>query len=186
MTVWTFGSAGRLSMVDLEVDLQWENLDEAFADLEQECTEIVRGLTIQSWNFVLSETPQWFGRMAASWSYSLDFPVYADRSDQVPSDDGEGGEDILRKGHPAAISIANAASVLPMTSFALGDAVWFANGVDHGEGPYASIAEDGYKLRPVNRPGQMVRRALDRVQARFGDDISPAQASILKSIKAGG
>lgn len=182
-----FGFAGRRSMADLPITLKWENLDEAFDELEEDLRQVARGITLQAWSFVLRETPQSYGRMAASWSYSLGVPAYTDRSEMVtPNVPVDGPEPPLhRKGDAEAIAIANQYNSGPPQAFQLGDIVWFANGVEHGEGPYAGIVEDGYRLRPVNRPGQMVRRALDQISARYGEDVTHRQALALKKLKMG-
>lgn len=193
------GSVGQFSMSDVQINLQvdWENLDDAFGDLERECSEIVRGLSIEAWNFTLQQTPQFEGRLVASWSYSLNQPHYVDRSraaelitktaDQFLTDDDEG--DVFsgrRKGDPEAIAIANLGSEGKEMPFALGMSIFFANGVDHGEGPYAADIERGAAhLRPVNQPGRMAERAFDRLAARYGSGVSARKADELKSMRIG-
>lgn len=184
-------------MADVAVDLEWENLDEAFAELERDLTAVARGITIEAWNLVLKQTPQFYGRAAASWTYSINEPVFMDRSRLVePSsntghyrtDPDEGDVFTGRsKGDPEAIGIANLGSMGNETSFRLGDTIYFANGVDHGEGPYAADLESvSIFLRSVNQPGRMVSRAFDKVSIRYQNGTSNAQAAVLKQLKIGG
>ena len=168
------------------------SIDAAFAELEAECTEIVRGLTVRTWNSILSRTPQFLGRMTASWTYSLNSPQFVDRSSTIPAPSPEKNGFInyenfsgLWRGHPTAMAIANAASSGRDSQFKLGDTVWFSNGVNHGEGEYAGAVESGeVKLRSVNLPGEPVRRTLDFIGV-FYEHISPNKASTLKATHLG-
>lgn len=182
----------------LNVDFKWEgdSLDRAFAELEKECEQIVRGLTVELWRGVLSKTPQMFGRMAASWTYSLNEPHYVDRSRQVPDPEGQKQSALaysnfgefkgLWRGHPVAIAIANAANAGKDAAFRLGDTVWFANGVDHGEGPYSEAVESGeIRLRKLNRPGQPVARTLDRAHSMYSEGVSAHGGARLKLLRLG-
>ncbi len=173
---------------------QWVGLDAAFAELEAECAEITRGLTVKLWQGILERTPQFAGRAVASWTYSLNAPEFIDRSDHVNWQylvdighrDKNGDFNGLRKGHLAAISIANAESAYKDVNFKLGDMVWIANGADHGEGFYAAGLEDGsINLRSVNRPGAPVERTLDMIGAMYSNDISKASGQTLKSYRIG-
>lgn len=171
----------------------WEGLDEAFEALEAECEQIVRGLTVRIWNGILSKTPQYHGRMVASWSYSLNGPEYVDRSEQVefmgPRKIELGNfepSSALYKGHHKAINVANLANTGREMRFKLGDTVYISNGVDHGEGPYSELVENGgVHLRAPNLPGAPVARTLDWVEANFGVDIKPYRAEALKGLKIG-
>jgi hypothetical protein len=156
-------------------------------------TNVVRGLTVRTFNGILSKTPQYLGRMAASWTYSIGAPQYIDRSSQVQPPavkDISGFIDYgeftgLWRGHPLAIALANAASANRDSSFKLGDTVYISNGVNHGEGPYSQDIEDGnITLRSVNRPGAPVARTLDSIGAMYGN-VSPARAATLKSLRIG-
>jgi hypothetical protein len=175
----------------LDVELGWENLDVAFDELEQELTEVARGLTVRAFDSLLSRTPQFLGQMVASWTYSLNTPrfenrwqlAYAAQLERVEERDSFQG---LWKGHPVAISIANAANAGNDAAFKLGDTVWFANGVDHGEGPYSEDVEVGnVQLRAVNLPGEPARRTMDWIGVRFGE-ISADQAQRLRERRLGG
>lgn len=172
-------------MRDLQVELRWvgKSLDRAFEELEAECEDIIRGLTVKVWNSILVRTPQYLGRMAASWSYSLNAPQFYDRSQMVDHDK----EFPVSRGHMEAIHIANDDNVGSDTPFKLGDTVWIANGVDHGEGYYSGDIElNVIKLRSVNLPGAPVSRTLDMIAAKYGEDISPREAGELKTLKIGG
>lgn len=178
----------------LSISAQWNNLDEAFADLEQECTDVVRGLTVFLWNSILTKTPQYFGGMAASWTYTYSASNAKDRSNSVKREAGWregsmfGPPDLKYRGHPVAIAIANAASAGKDSEFKLGRTVYLTNGVNHGEGPYSVTVEnyDAGSLRLYNRPGRPVSRSLDAIQSKFGDDISKRYAQQLRAMKIGG
>lgn len=174
-------------MPDFTVDAF--DLDGAFAALEDELSAVAQGITVVAWNYLLQQTPQFFGRMAASWTYSLNSPEYVDRSEQawtaqIPQLDN-GPFPGLWAGHKTAIGIANAANVGRDRQFQLGDTVYFSNGADHGEGPYSGQVENGeVKLRRVNRPGRPAERTLDMVAQRFGV-VSADRAAQLKTLKIG-
>lgn len=164
----------------------WEGLNEAFAEIEGECTDAVRGISVEVWDGILRKTPQFHGSMAASWTYSLDHPVFENRSEQVLTKLDSGPVQPVYRGHPEALAIANAASLGADRGFTLGRHIWIANGVDHGEGPYSQKIEDGQvMLRKFNQPGRPVGRTLDQIQARYGDDVKPSQAARLKTLKVG-
>lgn len=189
-----------MSSIDISVDI--DGLDEAFDELEQEVAGIIRGISIELWNHILVETPQYYGRLAASWTYSLGTPVYVDRSKTMEFDiphvsiqyvgvdkfTGEEGFFGRRKGDPEAIGIANFASEGREVGFRLGQDIWLANGADHGEGAYSQEIEDAGsgRLRPVNQPGHAVARSIDALSIRYGDDITPLRAEQLQQLRIGG
>lgn len=172
----------------------WTNLDKAFAELEAELTQVARGLTVKVFNGVLLRTPQFHGRMVASWSYSIGSPNYVDRSSYVATEDVQGpradgrqdiGLSIKSRGHQAAISIANAENSYADANFKLGDKVYICNGVDHGEGPYSAAIEKGLiELRAANRPGAPVSRTLDIIANNYYS-ISAKKAQTLKEQRIG-
>jgi hypothetical protein len=181
----------------LEVTMEWEGLDAAFAALEQQCTDIVRGIAIEAWNYVLSQTPQFFGDAVASWTFTTVSPSFVDRSnlvdhadpllDEPDPNDPKGfkyqydPDTIKRKGNSVAIEIANTFSAMAPYTFRLGQEIWFANGR-----PYSQALEDGtINLRSVNRPGHMVSRALDHIQTAYGDQVSPRSVQRLTELKVG-
>lgn len=174
-------------------DIEWVGLDEAFDTLEEECAAVVRGISVRLWSNILQRTPQFYGRMAASWSYTLGAPSYVDRTAQV---EFEGPRKLvagnlqpsqgLYRGHPTAIGVANNASRGNDSGFKLGMTIYIANGVDHGEGGYSQAIENGeVRLRAVNQPGAPVTRSIDSLRANFGDDISARQAARLKELRVG-
>lgn len=172
---------------------EWTGLDEAFAELEHECADIARGLSVRAFNSILSKTPQYLGRMAASWTYSIGAPEYVDRSSLVrpPSVKGPSGFidygefTGLWRGHPFAIAIAGSANAGKDRGLKLGDVVYLSNGVDHGEGEYSQGVEDGtVKLRAENLPGAPVSRTIDYIGVTFAD-ISPVRAKSLKALRIG-
>lgn len=172
----------------------WTGLDVAFAELEAELTNVARGLMVRIWNGILSKTPQYLGRMAASWTFSVSEPQFVDRSalvDPAPEqtsangfiDYGQFGG--LWRGHPAAIAIANSASAGKDRAFKLGDTVFISNGVNHGEGAYSQDVEDGNViLRAQNRPGAPISRTLDWASVYY-NDITPQKAASLKVLTIG-
>ncbi len=176
-------------MPDINLPVRWSadgSFDKAFDELEKELEDVVRGLTVEVWNSILYRTPQFFGRMAASWSYSLDYPAFWDRSNMVAVGDTEEPGAVKSRGHLEAIAVARASSAGIDTRFRLGDEVFIANGVDHGEGPYSGAIEAGdVMLRPINRPGRPVTRTMDFIQSRYGNDsgISANAAIRLKGLK---
>lgn len=182
-------------MPDLTVS--WDNLDDAFGDLEKECTDIVRGLLVQTWTHILARTPQYYGGFAASWTWTYSPSNFKDRSNLLPHGDRPSRTleaifanplDLRRKGDGYAVTIANNASRGKDAEFKLGRMVYFTNGVDHGEGPYSVTVEEypDYRLRPVNRPGRPVARTLDQVQSLYGNDIRRTTAERFKSLRLGG
>ena len=176
------------------MDDHWSGLDAAFAELEAELTDVVRGMTVKIFNGFLSKTPQFMGRMTASWTYSLNVPEYVDRSSLVDPEAEKlashrftnlGTFKGLYRGHPLAIEIANAANVGKDNGFKLGQTVYLSNGVDHGEGPYAQDIEDGnIILRAENRPGAPVARTLDWASVAY-KDVTPTAARALKNLRIG-
>lgn len=167
----------------------WTNLEQAMRELESELTQIVRGLTIYTWNSILSKTPQYYGRMAASWTYRVgSTPAFYDRSGEVQSRMGPSREQLegyddpgtfhaLWKGHPQAIAIANSHSAGADAGFKLGDTVWITNGVDHGEGPYSAAIENGeIRLRMYNMPGTPVKQTVEQLLKEFSAQSGRARA----------
>ena len=125
-------------MSDMKLKVKWKDLDKAFDEFEAEVTDITRGLTVLLWNSILVKTPQYFGGMAASWTYTYNAGNKQDRSDTIRP--VELAEDSLwvtdayrikRRGDTEAIGIANAASAGRDSGFKLGRTVYFTNGVDH-------------------------------------------------------
>lgn len=175
----------------MEVELDWDNFDEAFDSLEAELTSIVRGISVEVWNLILVRTPQFEGRMVASYTYSLNKPVFIDRSMEISPVDDEGNaaadyRNAFRAGSTTAINLANLENLGAEGKFRLGDTVFISNGVDHGEGPYSQAIEDGdITLRSVNRPGRPARRALDSIVARYGVEVAPSRVTYLKNLSIG-
>lgn len=173
---------------------QWSGLDAAFAELEGELTDVVRGMSVRVFNGFLSKTPQYLGRMTASWTYSLNVPVFVDRSRDVDPTEGKlsesgyidyGSFKGLWRGHPLAIAVANAANAGKDSGFKLGMTIYISNGVNHGEGPYSQDIEDGSViLRAENRPGAPVARTLDWASVAY-KDVTPTAARTLRTLRLG-
>jgi hypothetical protein len=179
----------------LELKAKWEtdSFDAAFDELEKELVNVTRGLFVEIFYGILQRTPQWQGRMVASWTFSLRTPHYVDRSHdpslissgEIHLDDKHEFQP-YQKGSQPAIQVALANSQFRDQDFKrLGDDVFISNGVDHGEGGYSWLVENGgINLRAVNRPGMPVRLTLDQVQSRYAD-ISQRQAERLKQLSIG-
>lgn len=172
-------------MSDLKIDAEWDDLDKAFNLLAAEMESTIRGLTVEVWNQILNRTPQYYGRAVVSYTYSLNGPIAVDRSYLVePKNEDEfDATKPKSKGHMEAINLANFYNRDRDMAFRLGDVVYITNGADHGEGAYAQAIEDGQvMLRAANLPGQMVRRTLDSITARYSRNISPNRASLLRQM----
>lgn len=175
-------------MAEIEVEFSWDQREmrSAFEKLEREAQNIIRGMSVEFWNSILARTPQFLGRMAASWSYSFDVPQFYDRSNQVDvSFVGDvGTTQYKRRGDNQAIEIAEADNKGSDAGFKLGQTIWIANGVDHGEGEYSAAIELGQvQLRSVNLPGAPVSRSIDMMERRYGNDVTPAAAERLKKLR---
>lgn len=175
----------------LGVSLRWRDLDRAFALIEQELSDVARGMSVEIWNGVLAKTPQYFGRMAASWTYSIGSPQFYDRSieaaavNMVPLQQF-GPPKGLWRGHPDAVAIANSHSRGADKAFRLGDTVFISNGVNHGEGAYSQAIEDGLVyLRHLNRPGRPAQRTLDSAAVRYAKGTTRQRAHVLKQMSIG-
>jgi hypothetical protein len=173
------------------VSARWLDLDKAFALIEQELSDVARGITVEIWNGVLAKTPQYFGRMVASWTYSIGSPEFYDRSTEaaamnmVPLQQF-GPPKGLWRGHPDAVAIANTHSTGADKAFRLGDTVYISNGVNHGEGAYSQAIEDGLiYLRHMNRPGRPAQRTLDAAATRYAKGTTTARAHNLKQMTIG-
>lgn len=175
-------------MASLGVTFDWDNLDAAFAHLEREVEDVVRGITVETWHGILNRTPQYLGRMVASYTYSLNAPVTVDRSHAIEVPDTEDHDElssfVRSRGHVEAINTANLYNLGNDLRFRLGDTVWITNGVDHGEGAYSAAVELGeVRLRPANLPGQPVARTLDSIVARYGANVSKHRARYLRTLQ---
>ena len=170
-------------MLDMSVSAEWDNLDAAFAELEAECTDVVRGMSVDIFNTILDWSPQYFGRYVSSWAYSIGNPVYYTNLTYIAEPEDQGYMTIYRKGDTDAINTAKAFNAGKDKAFKLGDTIYIANGVDHGEGPYAAGVEDGsIRLRPVNLPGAPATRALDRAGVWYANDVNKMHAAKLKAM----
>jgi len=164
------------------VTADWEGLDEAFAELESECADIVRGLTVEVFWNTLKMSPQYYGRYASSWTYQVGSPDFHSNP-TFNTETREGFSVVKQKGDTAAISAALSYSSGRDKAFKLGDTVYIANGADHGEGPYAADIEDGtIQLRHVNRPGRPLGRAIDIAESWYGNDMKPTHVGPLTQI----
>lgn len=168
------------------------SLEKALDELEKELEDVVRGMTVQVYDNILRRTPQYYGRMVASWTYSLGYPVFVDHSRLMDPLDEEGESKtfvrVRSKGDMEAIRMAKSFVGAVDTYYKLGDTVWISNGVNHGEGDYSGAVESGaIKLRHYNRPGDGVKRTLDMIQTKYGREagVSKYMAQRLKGYKLG-
>jgi len=167
------------------LDAKWENLDEAFAELEKECTEVVRGITVEIFLHTLQMSPQYFGRYASSWTYKVGSPELGWTNPEfVYYEEDQGYAPVYRKGDYPALASAIKHNAGRDSVFKLGDTVFISNSVDHGQGPYAAAIEDGtINLRAVNQPGRPLGRAIDRAGTWFAHDVNPKHAASLKAMR---
>ena len=162
----------------------WEGLDEAFAELEAECANVIRGMTVEIFLHTLQYSPQYFGRYASSWTYKIGSPEFWTNPEFDYVAEDQGYAPIYRKGDYPALASAVKHNLGRDSGFRLGDTVYISNGVDHGEGSYAGLIEDGQiKLRAVNQPGRPLGRALDRAATWFANDVNPKHAANLKAMR---
>lgn len=172
-------------MVKATFKWQERSLDQAFDELEGFLGRVARGIAIEMWDFILEETPQFQGRMAASWTFSYDSPIFEDRSHKVWEGETRVAKNWDRfygrsKGDDRAIGISTYANIGNDNVAKLGVTMFISNGVDHGEGPYSLDVETGQvNLRPVNMPGAPVARAIDLMQSRYGEGVSLWHAKVL-------
>lgn len=160
---------------------KWEGLDAAFAELEAEVTDIVRGMTVEIFNHTLEMSPQYFGRYVSSWTYQVGKPEFWSNPEFDYVIDDTGSIPIQRKGDPEAINSAKSHNAGRDRDFKLGSTVYIANGVDHGEGPYAGLIEDGgITLRAVNQPGRPLGRSIDRAATWYAHDVNPKRVAQIK------
>jgi len=162
----------------------WIGLDEAFAELEQECTEIVRGITVEIFNHTLHMSPQYFGRYVSSWTYKVGSPdLWMNPTFDFFIED-TGGERIKRKGDREAIDAAVQHNAGRELEFKLGSTVYISNGSDHGEGPYAALIEEEPDwLRDVNKPGRPLGRSIDRAGTWYAHTVNPARVPALRGLR---
>ena len=180
-------------MAEVKLTLSWDNLDEAFASLEREVEDVVRGISVEVFHQITLRTPQYLGRMVASYTYSLNTPIAVDRSFLFGTYDST-GEFVSHpwvqpqsKGSVRAIALAGQYNQGRELKFKLGDTVYITNGVDHGEGGYSGAVESGaVKLRAVNRPGNAVHRAMVAIGAKYGKKVSHNAALKLRALQITG
>lgn len=164
----------------------WRGLDKALASMRTRLDHVARGITVTTWNGLLHRSPQYSGRLVASWTYNVNTPVVVDRSKAVPA--LVPGVGPRRAGDPQAIAVANAASAGRELKFKLGDHAYLSNGANHGEGYYASAAERGdIRLRFVNmRSHPAVARTLASIESRYATGVNRRSAGQLAALKIGG
>ncbi len=166
--------------------VKWRGLDTALGALRRRLDHVARGITVTTWNGVLHRSPQYSGRLVASWTYNVNSPNVVDRSKLVPVPTPGAGP--RQAGDSQAILIANTASAGQELKFKLGDRVYLANGANHGEGFYAAAAERGdIRLRFVNmRSHPAVARTLASIESRYAAGVNRRSAGQLASLKIGG
>jgi hypothetical protein len=121
--------------------------------------------------------------MVVSWTFKVGWPDTRDNSAAAPPPRTDGMP--YRRGDRAAINIANALNKgEEKMIYGLGYRVFISNGVDHGEGAYAGMAEyDAVKLRFANQPGMPIALTTAMIQSRYGEGVSRAQAAQLRRLE---
>ncbi len=159
---------------------KWEGLDAAFAELEAECANVIRGMTVEIFDYTLQLSPQSKGVFVSSWQYSLNRPVYWSNSEFAGVE-----PETYMKGNRPAIDAALQANAGDDTPFKLGDTVYISNGAEGLDGEYGILIEDGaMKLRYENRGGlRPLSRAVDRAASWFANDVNPTHAAKLKALR---
>jgi len=155
-----------------------DSIDVAFAELEKECTDIVRGMTVDIFHTVLQWSPQSKGVFVSSWQYNIGSPIFWTNPEFVGNE-----RETYVKGNPPAIQSAKEYNAGDEAGFKLGDTVFISNGAESIEGEYAGLVEAGLRLRPENRPGRPLGRAVDRTATWFKKDMSPAHAAAFKAMR---
>lgn len=172
-------------MLSLENAVEFnQGLDRWIEDCEDLVIGAKRGLAIEAFQFVVRETAQWTGNLAASWSLSVGAPNAVSETPfkdiDPPISSRNPVESALRKGSPAAVTYAlararadGAASLVNLTND-----VFIATGV-----PYAQAVEEnaGSFLRPVNLPAEMVYRAHEML-ARKGELTEAAAKALARRV----
>lgn len=175
------GSVG--SVVEGKVILNEDAFEDAFSELEDQLDAMARGVVVTFWSLVLEKTPQYWGREAASWNFTINQPRAVDRSDLMTPQDKDNAR-IRQRGDPEGIQIANEFARETINDYRLGQIAYMTNGADHGEGMYAVDVEEGrVRLRAVNRPGDAVRASVATIDARFSRGISAVTAKELMGRK---
>ena len=157
----------------------WDGLDLAFAELEAECANVVRGMTVDIFKTALHFSPQSKGVFVSSWTYNLNRPVFWTNTEFMGND-----PETYTKGNPEAIDSALQINAGEDTPFKLGDTVYISNGAEGLDGEYGILIEDGgMKLRAENRPGRPLGRAIDRAATWYAKDVNPKHAAVLKAMR---
>lgn len=141
---------------------------------------VYRGMAVRCFKYVLQETPQWSGNAAANWNFSIgtvdvsfdpEIFVSGPTADLGAPTDRLGFIEMRRKGDQVPINYALARNQGQDKLVRLELPIFISNSVDHGEGPYAWALElnqhpDGGQafLREINRPGEMVHRAVQQFE----------------------
>jgi hypothetical protein len=162
----------------------WTGLDQAFAELEAEVTEIVRGITVEIFNHTLHMSPQRFGKYVSSWTYDVGAPRpwSNPQFDYITEDKGEVA--LKRKGDREAIDAAVAHNAGHEMQYKLGDVVYISNGVVGDDGNYAALIEEEPEwLRDVNKPGRPLGRSIDRAGVWYAHTVNPKRAPALRALR---
>ncbi len=158
----------------------WENLDAAFAELEAECTNVIRGMTVDIFKTAVTWSPQSKGVFVSSWQYSLNRPVFWSNPEFANTP-----PETYMRGNREAIDAAFQANAGDDAPFKLGDIVYISNGAEGLDGEYGVLIEDGtMRLRYENRGGSRpLGRAIDRAGTWYAHTVNPKHAAQLKAIK---
>ena len=111
-------------------------VDEEFARLERELTEVIRGITVAIFQHTLILSPQFYGRFVESWTYGVgNSPFLYNAYLAVPpmNEQGHRAYGMAKAGDMYAIAKAQEGSAGHDELFQLGDTVWIANAASHVE-----------------------------------------------------
>lgn len=155
-----------------------KGLDVAFARIEREAAEVARGVAIEVFRRALENTPQYFGRMAASWTISYGTPQTYNQVDPVVTTDPKWGKAFWPVvDYSIAIDQAKQRNAGNLDGFRLGQKIYITNGAFHGENYARGIEEGTVPLRDVHQPPAVASyrplgRAQDAVVATIGRGLS--------------
>lgn len=129
---------------------------------------VYQGFVLESFYWLVEETPQYSGNAAANWRIGIGQPTYEydteflDRAYEfIPSE-----FDPRQKGDPEAVNAALTRELPKIRNIRLQTSVYLCNSAtDEMEGAYIQLleADEGGFLRSVNKPGHMVERRVNMV-----------------------
>lgn len=170
----------------------------AINEFQQESVEVLRGISIAAYSWVLADTPQWSGNAVSNWNYSVDtvdtevtFELKASNQSEraavgAPRNatSSKFGAPVAQKGDSRAIGISvsrNQGREARLRS--LTQQVFISNSaksLDHKSYIEMLEANPNSFLRPVNEPGHMVALTVAELQGLAL--LSETQVAYLRSL----